>query len=92
MDIKNVIGKLAQPGWLICTHDLGGFDGSEYWLEKREGERVTGHDIRVLMREGWLESFNGGYRLSDAGRAAYMRSTDELGDGKLLAPSREGSR
>lgn len=42
-----------------------------------------------LCREGWLEAMpNGGtFKLSDEGLKAYLRSTDEMGDGKLNPPS-----
>lgn len=86
MDVRSVIEKLVQSGWVIRRHDLGEYDGHEYWLEKREGERLTAFDVQDLVKAGWLEPFNGGFKLSDAGRAAYMRSTDELGDGKLISP------
>ena len=45
-------------------------------------------NIDVLFHRGWLESMpNGGtFKLSDAGLLAYLRSTDELGDGRLLHP------
>lgn len=44
-----------------------------------------------MLHHGWLESMaNGGtYKLSDAGLLAYLRSTDEMGDGKLVDPSPE---
>ncbi len=93
MNVRDVIQKLVQPGWLIRTHDLGGHDGHEYWLERREGERLTARDVQELVRDGWLEPFNGGFRLSDAGRKAHMRSGDELGNGELIAPaSSQGER
>lgn len=43
----------------------------------------------VLMHRGWLDRLpNGGtFKLSDAGMRAYLRSTDELGDGRLLHPA-----
>lgn len=87
MNVRDVIARLVQPGWTIRTHDLGGYDGREHWLEKHEGERLNDKDISDLLRDGWIRSFNGGYELTDAGRAAHMRSTDELGDGKLIAPA-----
>lgn len=47
-----------------------------------------------LMREGWVEGHanGGGFKLSDAGFRAYLRSQDELGDGKLVAPILGGDR
>lgn len=85
MEIKNIIEKLAQQGWIIRTNDLGEYDGHEYMLEYSERHNV-GHKLSRLIREGWIEGFNGGFRLTDAGRMAYMRSTDELGDGVLRPP------
>lgn len=47
-----------------------------------------GDVVSHLIHHGWLESFSngGGYRLSDAGKLAYLRSTDELDDGALIDP------
>jgi hypothetical protein len=86
MNVRDVIARLVQPGWTIRTEDHGGFDGRDYWLEKREGERLTDQDISDLLRDGWVRSYNGGYELTDEGRKAYFRSSDELGDGQLIAP------
>lgn len=84
--VKHIIDKLAQVGWTIRADSGRDYDAPEYWLVSGEGERVLSEEIEQLIRDGWLESFNGGYRLSDAGRQAYMRSTDELRDGKLYVP------
>ncbi len=59
-----------------------------------EGDPVLVRDLpqplnmEVLFHRGWLTSMpNGGtFKLSDAGWLAYMRSTDELEDGKLRHP------
>lgn len=42
-----------------------------------------------MLHHGWLESTAGcgGYKLSDAGKLAYLRSTDEMDDGKLVDPT-----
>lgn len=42
-----------------------------------------------LCHHGWLDTMpNGGtFKLSDAGLLAYLRSTDEMGDGKLIDPT-----
>jgi hypothetical protein len=50
--------------------------------------RVRSDTLDRLMREGWLKSFanGGGFWLSDKGQRSYLRSTDELGDGKLVPP------
>jgi hypothetical protein len=46
------------------------------------------HVFDVLIHRGWVEDLaNGsGYRISEAGKLAYLRSTDELRDGKLVHP------
>ena len=85
MEIRQIIEKLAQPGWTIRTNDLGEYDGYEYLLEFSERHDI-GNKLSQLIREGWIEGFNGGFRLTDAGHKAYMRSTDELGDGALRPP------
>lgn len=84
-EVRTLIERLAT-GFVIRTEDLGGYDGYDYWVEKSERYKLFGSDISRLIQDGWLESFNGGYRLSDDGRKAYLRSTDELGDGKLYSP------
>lgn len=79
-----IVQLLAQVGWRIVV-EPDDFT-NEYHLVGPSHD-VTGL-FQEMIREGWLVSSpNGGsYVLSDAGRAAYMRSTDELGDGKLISP------
>jgi hypothetical protein len=50
--------------------------------------RVREDTLRRLMEDGWLLGYanGGGWWLSDEGKKAYLRSTDEMGDGKLKAP------
>jgi hypothetical protein len=62
-------------------------DGHDLYVTKTAG-KVRSDTLDRLMREGWLEGFanGGGFRLSDAGRKSYLRSTDEMGDGKLVPP------
>lgn len=52
-------------------------------------EQPEGDVIARLIHHGWLNSLanGGGYRMSDAGKLAYLRSTDELGDGALIDPT-----
>lgn len=91
MEIRDIVAALAS-GHIIRTDDLGGYDGYEYRLvPEAQAPLLTTFQISRLIREGWLDSFNGGFRLSDEGRKAYMRSTDEMGGGELVPPSREGS-
>lgn len=89
MEIHEIITALAC-GHTIRSLDLGEHDGCEYRLvPDAPVELVNGLQIEQMIRDGWLESFNGGYRLTDAGRLEWMRSTDEMGDGELRPPSRE---
>lgn len=87
MELRDVIAKLAS-GYRIRS-ESDGFHGYEYTLA---GDSYSVDGLMAqLVREGWLTSTPNGaaYVLSDAGLKAYMRSTDEMGDGKLTAPSRE---
>ena len=80
--------ELLATGWSLHRHDLGGHDGVEYRVEKCAGE-VLPREIRRLYSAGFLESYPSGcgYRLSDKGHKAYMKSSDEMGNGKLeIAP------
>ena len=58
------------------------------WILVKDLPQPSGPDLADLFHRGWLVSMpNGGTcKLSDAGLQAYVRSTDELGDGKLLHP------
>jgi hypothetical protein len=80
MEDKNVIAHLAS-GAVLLFDEMGGD------LVTRHGH-VTSDQVTRLGREGWIDWFanSGGARLSDAGRLAYIKSTDEMGDGKLLPP------
>lgn len=66
------------------------WENDTLYVTKTEG-RIRRDTLDRLMREGWLEGFanGGGFRLSDEGRKAYLKSTDELGDGKLVPPVSE---
>lgn len=66
-------------------------DGDYLYLTHIAG-RVRDDTLRRLLEEGWIKSFpNGcGFELTDEGRKAYMRSTDEMGDGVLHPPSGGG--
>lgn len=63
------------------------WDDRELYVTKSAG-RVRGDTLQRLLDEGWLKGFpnGGGFWLSDEGHKAYLRSTDELGDGKLVPP------
>ena len=49
---------------------------------------VPSSQVNELVRDGWLESIpNGsGAKLSDLGRLSFICSTDEMGNGQLIAP------
>lgn len=55
---------------------------------------VSTTQVEQLSRAGWLAGFpnGGGAWLSDAGRAQYIKSTDEMGDGKLVSPTEGAER
>jgi len=70
--------------------------GAGLWYTSDSVELVTRHRFdhtafNYMLHHGWLESTAGcgGYRLTDEGLRAYLRSTDEMGDGKLIDPSPE---
>lgn len=78
--LRDTIGKLAS-GALVMWED-----GSCRLV--RHLPQPPSHVFDVLIHRGWVEDLaNGsGYRISDAGKLAYLRSTDELQDGKLVHP------
>jgi hypothetical protein len=78
--LRDTIGELAS-GALIMWND-----GAPRLV--RHLPQPPSHIFDVLIHRGWVESLaNGsGYRISDAGKLAYLRSTDELQDGKLRHP------
>lgn len=86
-EVKRVVEALAT-GFSIRVEDLGGYDGYDVWVEKREGFRLT-VPLERLTALGVIErhpTHAHGYRLTDKWHRAYMRSTDELGDGRLYVP------
>lgn len=87
MKVEEIIQKLQQPGWRIRIESYG--HGYQYFLEG-PSHTLTTMEVSRLVQDGWLESTanGGGYTLTDEGRKAYLRSTDELGDGKLVPPGR----
>lgn len=79
--IKHIAGLLADNrAWFRYTSD-----SVELVTEHRFDHVAFNH----MLKHGWLESTAGcgGYRLTEAGRLAYIRSTDELGDGALIDPT-----
>lgn len=87
-ELHRVVAALAQ-GFKLTDHgDHRDFDGPEYWIEKREGFRLT-VSIDRLIALGVIErhpTHASGWVLGDKWHRAYMRSTDELGDGRLYVP------
>ncbi|MGQ0834980.1 MAG: hypothetical protein ACT4O5_08705 [Gammaproteobacteria bacterium] len=66
---RAIVSQLALSGWVIREHDPGGYcEQNEFWLENRS-TTLRVDQVRKLQSKGWLKSFNGGYRLSDEGRA-----------------------
>ena len=90
IDLRRVVEALAT-GFKIRVEDLGEYDGHDVWIEKCERFRCPVALARLLQL-GVIEchpTHAHGWRLTDAWHRAYMRSTDELGDGKLYAPSED---
>lgn len=79
---RQVITELAGGARIIAT-DEG--DGWSYKLIHGEVPITAGQVVR-LLDEGWIYSSNTAYFLTDEGKKAYLRSTDELGNGRLLVP------
>lgn len=80
-EFAETVGHLASGARLRYTRD----DGLELVLPVKQPDGVT---ITRLIHHGWVVSTAGcgGYQLSNAGLQAYLRSTDELGDGALVDP------
>jgi hypothetical protein len=89
LDIKDAIERLAQPDYLVRIENQGEYDGYRIWIKRTEGIEITQRELDMLIINGWLEPYGaqGGYQLSDEGKKAWLRSTDELGDGKLRSPA-----
>lgn len=80
--LRDTIGELAGGALVIWE------DGTCRLV--RHLPQPPHHVFDILIHRGWVEDLaNGsGYRLSDAGMKAYLRSTDELRDGRLVHPER----
>jgi hypothetical protein len=88
LDVKEVISRLAQPGYSIRTYNNGEYDGYSIYVERIERMEITRRELDMLIKDGWVERpFASGWYLSDEGRKTWLRSTDELGDGKLRSPA-----
>jgi hypothetical protein len=78
--LRDAIGELAS-GALIMWED-------GICRLVRHLPQPDQHVFDVLIHRGWVVDLaNGsGYRISDEGKQAYLRSTDELRDGTLVHP------
>lgn len=78
--LKEIIRLLAQPGFRL-VYDGAMSDGEVCG----PGTTVLTEEINYMGRNGWLKGMPSGRGswLSDEGRKAFLRSTDELGDGRL---------
>jgi hypothetical protein len=86
--ISEIVAELAA-GAFIELHDDGRYE------LRHPGKFIGDHTMQHhLIRHGWLDSTAncGGYVLSTDGHRAYMRSTDELGNGELVPPLPRGVR
>ncbi len=83
--MRDAVQDLA--GGACFRRSSDGFHGDDFELVHPTAQ-PEGDVFDRLLHHGWLESFpnGGGYKLSDAGKLAYLRSTDELGDGQLIDP------
>lgn len=79
-NFAEIVGHLASGGWLRYTDDY-----VELVLPVKQPDGPT---FTRLIHHGWLVSTPGcgGYRLSDEGLKAYLRSTDELQNVGLVDP------
>lgn len=79
---KDILGDLAS-GWTIVV------DNSNEPHLVQEAPLDAAAFAELLNFTPFLKSFanNGGYWISDTGRKAYIKSTDELGDGKIYRSS-----
>lgn len=87
-ELARIVEALSTGFRLVDRGDNRDFDGPEYWIEKSEGfplkisiDRLI--QLGVIVRH---PTHAHGWALGDKWRRAYMRSTDELGDGRLYVP------
>lgn len=88
MRVEEVVECLAT-GWGLRSTSADGWDSPDYFVTRSAG-KVRTDTLHRLMKEGWIDGNNGYYYLTEAGRKSYLRSTDEMGDGKLLPPNGDG--
>lgn len=85
MRLEDIVPLLAGQYQLRAEGDTG-YDSPDYYVTATAG-KVRRDTVQRLLDEGWIEGRNGSFRLTDAGRCDFLRSTDELGDGKLIPPA-----
>lgn len=85
MSDEQIIAEMAAGATLRVDDD------GQYALVRSFG-RISATAYMRLADAGWLHGFanGGGAWLSDKGRLQYIKSTDELGDGRLVSPLRAG--
>lgn len=73
--LQEIVSRLVQPGFRLV------YDAESGGEVQGPGLSLTQNEIDTLNQRGWLRGMpsGGGAWLSDAGRAAYLRSADELG-------------
>lgn len=71
---KEIIERLAGGARIVAT-DEG--DGYSYKIIDNESV-VSGSQVIQLLDKGWIYSSNTAYFLSDEGKKAYLRSSDEM--------------
>lgn len=81
--LKEIVRLLVRSGFRLEYAD--GWNGHRICGPDTP---VTAQEVSFLADHGWLKPMpnGGGAWLSDDGRKAFMRSTDELGDGELKSP------
>jgi hypothetical protein len=77
--VKEAIEELAGGAYFRWQSD-----GTNVLV--RDLPQPEGGTVEVLLHRGWINGGNGLFRLTDAGLRAYLRSSDELGDGVLVHP------
>jgi hypothetical protein len=81
LSVSDIVELLAGPDAILCYSEESGADLVTPHCH------ISNEDLISMLDAGWLYSANGTYGLTDEGRLAYLRSTDEMGDGKLIAPN-----
>jgi len=83
--------ELSKEAAQILMHLVDGYklqlqpDSNVYFDLVRHGPAPDPRAVNELGEAGFLKGFanGGGYWVSDEGKLAFIKSTDELGDGKV---------